>query len=71
MDHAPFAGANDILPEIQEFLTGSRESVDPERILATVLFTDLVGSTELIRERGDHAWRDLKTCPECLALINQ
>jgi pimeloyl-ACP methyl ester carboxylesterase len=59
IDHAPFAGANDILPEIQEFLTGSRESVDPERVLATVLFTDLVGSTELIRERGDHAWHDL------------
>jgi pimeloyl-ACP methyl ester carboxylesterase len=59
IDHAPFAGANDILPEIQEFLTGRRESVDTERVLATVLFTDLVGSTEVIRERGDHAWRDL------------
>jgi class 3 adenylate cyclase len=59
IDHALFAGANDILPEIQEFLTGSRESVDPERVLATVLFTDLVGSTELIREHGDRAWRGL------------
>jgi class 3 adenylate cyclase len=59
IDHAPFAGANDILPEIQEFLTGSRESADPERVLATVLFTDVVGSTELIHERGDRAWRDL------------
>jgi class 3 adenylate cyclase len=58
-DHAPFAGKNDIVPEIQEFLTGSRESVEPERVLATVLFTDLVGSTELIRELGDRAWRDL------------
>jgi len=59
IDHALFAGANDILPEIQEFLTGSRESVDPERVLTTVLFTDLVGSTELVREHGDHAWRGL------------
>jgi pimeloyl-ACP methyl ester carboxylesterase len=59
VDHAPFAGNDDIVPEIQEFLTGSRELVDPERVLATVLFTDLVGSTELIREQGDRAWRDL------------
>jgi class 3 adenylate cyclase len=59
IDHAPFADANDILPEIQEFLTGSRELPEAERVLATVLFTDLVGSTELIRERGDRAWSDL------------
>jgi pimeloyl-ACP methyl ester carboxylesterase/class 3 adenylate cyclase len=59
VDHAPFAGSDDIVPEIQEFLTGCRESVDPERVLATVLFTDLVGSTEVVRERGDRAWRDL------------
>jgi class 3 adenylate cyclase len=59
VDHASFAGADDIVPEIREFLTGNRESVEPERVLATVLFTDLVGSTELIRERGDHAWRDM------------
>jgi class 3 adenylate cyclase len=58
-DHALFAGADDILPEIQEFPTGHREAVEPERVLTTVLFTDVVGSTELIRERGDHAWRDL------------
>ena len=58
-DHVPFVGADDILPEIQEFLTGIREAVEPERVLTTVLFTDLVASTELIRERGDRAWRDL------------
>jgi pimeloyl-ACP methyl ester carboxylesterase len=58
-DHAPFSGADDILPEIQEFLTGSREAVAPERVLTTVLFTDLVASTELIGERGDRAWHDL------------
>lgn len=59
VDHAFFAGKDDIVPEIQEFLTGSREAVQPDRVLATVLFTDLVASTELIRERGDLAWRDL------------
>src|SRR6202171_5779856 len=34
IDHAPFAGANDIPPQVHEFLTGSRESVEPERVLA-------------------------------------
>jgi class 3 adenylate cyclase len=59
VDHAPFAGKDDIVPEIREFLTGSREALEPDRVLATVLITDLVGSTELVRERGDRAWRDL------------
>jgi class 3 adenylate cyclase len=58
-DHALFSGHDDILPEVQEFLTGSREPAEPERVLATVLFTDVVGSTEIARERGDHAWREL------------
>ena len=58
-DHVPFAGNDDIVPEIQEFLTGTREAIEPDRVLATVLFTDLVASTELVRERGDLAWRDL------------
>jgi class 3 adenylate cyclase len=59
VDHAPWSGADDIVPEIQEFLTGTREAAEPDRVLATVLFTDLVGSTELLRARGDRAWRDL------------
>jgi pimeloyl-ACP methyl ester carboxylesterase len=58
-DHAPFIDADDILDEIQEFLTGVREPVEPERVLATVLFTDVVGSTEKARELGDRRWRDL------------
>jgi class 3 adenylate cyclase len=57
-DHLPFAG-HDIVPEIREFVTGVREAVEPDRVLATVLFTDLVGSTELARERGDAEWRNL------------
>jgi len=58
-DHAPWIDADQILAEIQEFLTGVREPVEPERVLATVLFTDIVGSTERARELGDRAWRDL------------
>jgi class 3 adenylate cyclase len=59
VDHLAFAGEDDIVPEIREFLTGSREAAEPDRVLATVLFTDLVGSTELARQHGDAAWRDL------------
>jgi class 3 adenylate cyclase len=59
IDHLPFAGNDDIVPEVREFLTGTREALEPDRVLATVLFTDLVGSTESMRARGDLAWRDL------------
>ena len=48
-----------ILTEIEEFLTGVRPVADPDRVLATVSFTDIVGSTELIGTIGDRAWRDL------------
>ncbi len=58
-DHLPWIEGDDILDEIQEFLTGVREPADPDRVLATVLFTDVVGSTERARELGDKRWRDL------------
>jgi class 3 adenylate cyclase len=45
--------------EIEEFLTGMRHGPEPERVLATVLFTDIVGSTERVTELGDRRWRDL------------
>ena len=48
-----------MLAEIREFLTGSREAEEPDRVLATVLFTDIVGSTELATQLGDRRWRDL------------
>jgi class 3 adenylate cyclase len=48
-----------MMAEIREFLTGVREPEEPERVLATVLFTDIVGSTERARELGDRRWRDL------------
>jgi class 3 adenylate cyclase len=59
-DHLPFVGDQDaVLDEIQEFLTGNRRGPTPDRVLATVLFTDLVGSTERAAHIGDQAWRDL------------
>jgi pimeloyl-ACP methyl ester carboxylesterase len=58
-NHIAFIDGDDILDEIQEFLTGVREPAEPDRVLATVLFTDIVGSTERARELGDQRWRDL------------
>jgi len=57
-DHLFFAeGADRFVAEIQEFLTGVREAREPDRVLATVLFTDLVGSTEHAARLGDRRWR--------------
>ena len=59
-DHVPSAGGgSEIVDEIQEFLTGVREPEQPDRVLATVLFTDIVGSTERARDLGDRGWREL------------
>jgi class 3 adenylate cyclase len=44
---------------MEEFLTGRRRPRDPERVLATVLFTDIVGSTEHAAQMGDRAWQVL------------
>ena len=48
-----------VADEIQHFLTGVRPPVVSDRVLATVLFTDIVGSTERAAELGDGAWRSL------------
>jgi pimeloyl-ACP methyl ester carboxylesterase len=48
-----------LLDEIEQFVTGHRESARPERVLATVVFTDIVGSTDLAAELGDRGWRAL------------
>jgi len=59
-DHLPWgADADAILDEIEEFLTGERHGPEPDRILATILFTDIVGSTDRAAELGDQRWRDL------------
>jgi class 3 adenylate cyclase len=49
-----------ILDEIQRFLTGARDELATERELATVLFTDIVGSTDLAARLGDAQWLDVK-----------
>jgi class 3 adenylate cyclase len=48
-----------MLDEIEEFLTGVRGGSGTERVLATVLFTDIVGSTQRAAALGDRGWRDL------------
>jgi class 3 adenylate cyclase len=59
-DHSPWYQDVDItLGEIQEFLTGTRQTVEPERSLATVLFTDIVDSTRTAVDLGDQRWREL------------
>jgi len=59
-DHLPMVGdAEAVLDEIEEFVTGRRGEREPERVLSTVLFTDIVGSTERAAALGDRLWRDL------------
>jgi class 3 adenylate cyclase len=59
-DHAWWTQNVDrVVDEIQEFLTGSRPSPESNRVLATLLFTDIVGSTEGVVYHGDRAWLDL------------
>jgi class 3 adenylate cyclase len=48
-----------MLEEIEEFVTGVRGGLDSERLLTTIVFTDIVGSTERAAQLGDHRWRDL------------
>src|SRR5947208_1927313 len=60
IDHLPWAGdADAVLGEIEEFLTGARSVPEPDRVLATVMFTDIVGSTERAEAVGDTRWREL------------
>jgi class 3 adenylate cyclase len=59
-DHIPWFGdADALLEQIEEFLTGSRHAPEPDRALATVLFTDIAGSTERAAELGDSRWREV------------
>ena len=59
-DHFPYVGdVEAVVEEIREFVTGVRVAPEPDRVLATVLFTDIVSSTERATELGDRAWRDL------------
>jgi class 3 adenylate cyclase len=59
-DHLPFAGDSDaIVDEIEEFVTGVRRTTEIDRVLATVMFTDIVDSTKQASAMGDRAWRGL------------
>jgi class 3 adenylate cyclase len=58
-DHSLVTDAEDVVGEVEEFVTGTRRVPEPTRALLTVLFTDIVGSTELAAELGDAAWREL------------
>ena len=59
-DFMPFLGDSQALvDEVEEFLTGSRTPRDDERVLATLLFADIVGSTSAAVSMGDHRWKEL------------
>jgi class 3 adenylate cyclase len=58
-DHLPWVDGDDILDEVESFVTGATSSYEPDRVLATVLFTDIVDSTVRAAELGDRRWRDL------------
>src|SRR3954452_20028562 len=60
VDHAfPVGDTDVILDEVEEFVTGERQAPRPERVLSTVLFTDIVGSTQRAATLGDSRWREL------------
>ena len=59
-DWTPWVGDTDsLIAEIQAFVTGTRREREPDRQLATVLFTDVVKSTETVASMGDKRWREL------------
>ena len=59
-DHYPFAGDSDVvLREIRTFVGSAEETEETDRVLATVLFTDIVGSTETAARLGDKRWRQV------------
>jgi class 3 adenylate cyclase len=58
-DHLATVNADQIIDEVEEFLTGERHVHEPDRVLATVMFTDIVGSTQRAADLGDSRWREL------------
>ena len=60
IDHMPWVGDTEsLLQEVEEFLTGQRHAAEPERVLATVQFTDIVQSTERAAALGDRRWKEV------------
>ena len=61
-DHLPWEGDQEsVLEEIERFLAGVHDDVEPDRVLATLLFTDIVASTATAARVGDSAWNELLT----------
>ncbi len=59
-DHFPWVGdTNAILDEVELFVTGSRQAAELDRVLSTVLFTDIVDSTAQLAKQGDRSYREL------------
>jgi pimeloyl-ACP methyl ester carboxylesterase len=59
-DHLPWVGDMwEIMDPIEEFITGERHTPDPDRVLATVMYTDIVSSTEQLASVGDRKWHEL------------
>jgi class 3 adenylate cyclase len=58
-DHPPFMNPDQIVDEVEEFVTGVRPAPEIDRMLATVVFTDIVGSTETAAQLGDKRWGEL------------
>jgi class 3 adenylate cyclase len=65
-DHYWWGDAAPVLAEIEEFLTGARSDSTPDRLFATVLFTDIVGSTALAVSLGDAAWNEVLDAHDAL-----
>lgn len=57
--HLPWIDSDQIVDEIEEFLTGVRPPPEPERVLATIVFTDIVASTNRAAALGDRRWGEL------------
>jgi class 3 adenylate cyclase len=53
--------SDDVLDEVEEFLTGARQQLPTQRELSTVMFTDIVGSTDLAARLGDARWLELRS----------
>ena len=67
VDHLWWFGDQDaIVDEVEEFLTGARSAPETDRVLATVMFTDIVASTERAAELGDRRWRELLATHEAV-----
>ncbi|MGR2753759.1 adenylate/guanylate cyclase domain-containing protein [Agromyces arachidis] len=64
--YPPFVDADPVLDRIEEFLTGDRPEPSDDRVLATVLFTDIVGSTDSAARMGDRRWVELKEAHDAL-----